>query len=219
MGVRGTAFTVNAPPTGDILVTCDEGDVLCTDDQGRDLHATPGVVVEKRPGELYRTAAVAASALTHYAAQWSADRADALQKNALKLILANARLYAGLSRELNAARAELDRDSAILTKWKDENRQGRIGQRAELIRERAVLGALLVRMRRAQFQLERISFRLERLKALQDRGVGVGVLDAGVTTAQFFARLDRERAGIDEALATTRFLAKLYAKRSNGALP
>ena len=34
MGVRGTQFTVTSPPTGDVLVTCDEGEVVCTDDQG-----------------------------------------------------------------------------------------------------------------------------------------------------------------------------------------
>ncbi|HUJ74628.1 MAG TPA: FecR family protein, partial [bacterium] len=195
MGVRGTSFTVTAPPTGDVLVTCDEGDVLCTDDQGQELHATPGVVVEKRPGELYRNTAVAVAGLGEYVRQWSADRSDSLQRNALRLITANARLYATLSRELSSARADLRRNDALLTKWKTENRQGRIGQRAEVARERAVLGSLLARMRRAQFQLERVTYRLQRLRAIHDQCIGVGTLDGGVTTAQFFARVDTERAG------------------------
>ncbi len=219
MAVRGTSFTVTTPPSGDILVTTGEGDVLCTDDQGKDLHATPGVVVEKRPGELYRTAAVAAAELEKYRAQWGADRAADFQKKAPKLILANARLYDRLAKELAAERTELTRSTAILSKWRDENRRGRIGLRAEVARERIAIGALLARMRRTQFQLERVSFRLLRLRALHDRGIGVGTLDAGVTTAQFFARLDREKAAVDEGLALTRFLAKLYAKRSDGALP
>jgi hypothetical protein len=218
-GVRGTSFDVTAPESGDVLVTCDEGDVQVTDDQGRDLHAAPGVVVEKRPGELFRTNAVPAAGLAGYRSGWAADRAAAVTANALRLILVNARLYDRLARDLTAARAELARNDAILAKWKDENRAGRIGQPAEILRERLALGGILTRLRTAQFQLERVTWRLRRLKALHDTGVGVGRLDGGVTTAQFFGRLDRERAAVSEALATTRLLGKLYAKRNDGALP
>ena len=41
MGVRGTDFTVTAPPTGDVLVTCDEGEV--------GLHRRPGQGAERHP--------------------------------------------------------------------------------------------------------------------------------------------------------------------------
>ncbi len=71
MGVRGTQFDVTAPPTGDVLVTCDEGEVVVTDDQGKELHAIPGTVVEKRPAELYRTMPVAVSGLAKFRGQWS----------------------------------------------------------------------------------------------------------------------------------------------------
>ncbi len=50
MGVRGTDFTVTAPESGDVLVTCDEGEVSVTDDQGKDLTAIPGTVVENDTG-------------------------------------------------------------------------------------------------------------------------------------------------------------------------
>jgi hypothetical protein len=219
MGVRGTSFDVTSPESGDVLVTCDEGDVQVTDDQGKDLHAAPGMVVEKRPGELFRANAVAAAGLAAFRTGWTAERAASVKANALRLILANARTYDRVSRELTTARAGLARNDAILTKWKDENRAGRIGQRAEILRERAVLGSILTRLRAAQFQLERVMWRLRRLKVLHDAGVGVGKLDGGVTTAQFFARVERERTILDDALATTRFLSKMFAKRNDGALP
>ena len=47
MGVRGTEFTVTSPPSGDILVTCDEGEVVC-EDEDAELAAVPGTAVEKR---------------------------------------------------------------------------------------------------------------------------------------------------------------------------
>jgi hypothetical protein len=135
MGVRGTQFGVTAPPTGDVLVTCDEGEVVVTDDQGRELHAIPGTVVEKRPAELYRSMPVAVSELEKFRGEWVSERAQALEKNALRLIQANARLYNRLVGELNAGLAELANSQGIIRKWADEDRRSRIGQRSEIIRE------------------------------------------------------------------------------------
>ena len=219
MGVRGTQFDVTAPPTGDLLVTCDEGEVVVTDDQGKELHAIPGTVVEKRPAELYRALPVAVSGLEKFRGQWVAERGQALERNALRLIQANARLYDRLVAELNAGDAELASHRDIIDKWAGEDRRARIGQRAEVIRERRQVGAILVRLRRVQFQLERVSFRLARLMAYQARGIGTGTLDGGVTTAQFFERFANERAVVEEKLSRTRSVSKMYLKRNEGRLP
>jgi hypothetical protein len=219
MGVRGTEFTVTAPITGDVLVTCDEGEVVCTDDQGKDLSAIPGTVVEKQPGELYRTVPVAADGLAQFRTQWSADRDQALQRNALRIIQANARFYLRLSREIDAADAELQKSRSILQTWSEEDRRGRVQMRASLARERRTVGVLLARMRTTQFQLERVSYRLERLRRLSERGIGVGSIDGGVATAAFFAQVQNERAELQRKLAETRHVAKMYARRSEGRLP
>ncbi len=219
MGVRGTSFTVTAPETGDILVTCDDGDVAVTDDQGKELHAQPGTVVEKQPLVLFRASAVAAADLDTYRGTWSTQRAQFLQQNAFRLIQANARLYNRLVRELDTENAELLRSQSILSKWADEDRRGRIGTRGEVIRERLAIGGQLARMRRTQFQLERVSFRLPRLQALHDAGTGVGTIDPGLTTAQFFAQVQSQRRDVAQKLALTRYVAKQYAKRNNGELP
>jgi hypothetical protein len=219
MGVRGTSFTVTAPETGDILVTCDEGDVVCTDDQGKELHAVPGTVVEKQPSVLFRSVPVAATGLEQYRGKWAGERAQVLERNALKMIQANARLYRQLVRQLNAAHAELLKSQAILRKWADEDKRTKIGTRTEIARERLAIGALLARMRQIQFQLERVTFRLLRLKALHDKGAGVGTVDTGLSSAQFFAQVETERRDVAQKLALTRYVAKQYAKRSDGALP
>jgi hypothetical protein len=219
MGVRGTEFDVTTPPTGDVLVTCDEGEVVVTDDQGKELHAIPGTVVEKRPAELYRTVPVAVSGLGKFRGQWASERAQALEKNALRLIQANARLYNTLVAELNAGHAELARSRAILTKWAEEDKRARMGQRAEIIKERKEIGGVLNRIRRTQFRLERVHFRLLRLETYHEKGIGKGTLDDGVTTAQFFDRFSDERKDVERKMALTRSVSKMYARRNDGALP
>jgi FecR protein len=219
MGVRGTDFVVTAPPSGDVLVTCDDGEVVCTDDQGRELHAIPGTVVEKRPAELFRAVPVSTADLEGFRSRWSAERLQNLEQNAFTRIQANVTLYNRLVQELNQAYAELTRSQRIVNKWKDEDRRGRIGQRNEVAQERRVVGALLVRLRRTQFQLERVIFRLERLKRVHDRGFGAGTLSGGVTTAQFFQRLDSERPDVEQKLAQTRYVTKMYGKRNEGRVP
>lgn len=219
MGVRGTEFSVTAPATGDVLVTCLEGDVLCTDDQNRELHAIPGSAVEKRAGESYQTLAVQPTEVDQYRARWAGEREQALERNALPLIRANARLYLRLTRELREESAELARNRAIIDMWRGEDRAGRIGQRASLAGERRAIGAVLRRMRRTQFQLERVSFRLERLRRLHERGIGTGTIDGGVASTAFFNQVERERAEVRGDLWETRALTKMYARRSNGELP
>jgi hypothetical protein len=219
MGVRGTDFTVTAPETGDVLVGCDEGEVVVTDDQGRNLSAIPGSVVEQRPGEAYRTVPVAVTGLEQFRVNWGTERKQFLQRNALKFIQANARLYFQLSREFNALHVELSRNRGTMNKWAFEDRAGKIGSPAEVERERRVIGGLLVRLRRTAFRLERVAFRLERLQVLHDRGIGTGTLEGGMTTKVFFAQIARERRDVARKLALTRFLTKQYLKRNQGQLP
>jgi hypothetical protein len=219
MGVRGTDFTVTAPETGDVLVTCDEGEVTVTDDQGKDMTAIPGTVVEKIVGQPSRTAPVAATATEQYRTGWRAGRARFVEANALRLIRANAKLYMQLAREFNAAHAELDRNQAIMRKWAFEDRAGRVGTKVEIEGERRIIGDLLARLRRTAFQLERVAFRLERLQVLHDRGVGTGALEDGTNTKVFYAQIARERKDVARKLALTRFLTKQYLKRSGGRLP
>jgi hypothetical protein len=219
MGVRGTNFTVTAADSGDVLVTCDEGEVSVTDDQGKDLTAIPGTVVEKIPGESYRTVPAAAASLEAFRTRWTGERAQVVRVNALRLIRANARLYMELSREFMATHQELSKNQDIMRKWAFEDRAGRIGSAAEVGRERRTIGALLVRLRRTAFRLERVAFRLERLQSLHDSGVGVGSLEDGTTTKVFYAQIARERQNVRQKLALTRLLTKQYLKRNEGRLP
>ena len=219
MGVRGTDFTVTAPETGDILVTCDEGEVDVTDAQGRNLTAIAGTGVEERPGEVYRTVPITFSGADQFRAKWRSERGKFVEKNALKLIRINARHYRQLSREFNDLHRELAQNEAITGKWALEDQEGRIGSEDEVLQERQTIGALLLRLRETAFQLERVAFRLERLQIRHDRGVGQGTLEDGTTTKAFFAQIVRERRDVAHKLAFTRRLTRQYVKRNGGRLP
>jgi hypothetical protein len=219
MGVRGTQFTVTSPPTGDILVTCDEGEVICTDDEGRELAAIPGTVVEKRPGELFRTVPVAVSSLETFRKTWNAERIDALRVNALRAIRAFAALYVSLSRELNANYAELMKKRAIISKWQEEDRKGKLGGAMEIMREKKDIVGHLFALRRTLFKLERIYFRLVELKDYHDQGYGRGTIAAGETTTQFFQKLEREKKDMLKKMAVIHYVTKLYALRNDGRVP
>jgi len=219
MGVRGTDFTVSAPETGDILVTCDEGEVDVTDDQGQNLTAIPGTGVEERPGEVYRTVPIAAAGVDQFSTQWRTERSQFVDANALKLIRSNARRYRQLSREFNTLHRDLAKNEAITRKWALEDHDGRIGSDSEVLRERRTIGELLLRLRKTAFQLERVAFRLERLQARHDRGIGQGTMDDGTSTKTFFTQISRERRDVAHKLALTRHLTKQYLKRNGGRLP
>ena len=219
MGVRGTQFTVTSPPTGDVLVTCDEGEVVCTDEQGTELRAIAGTVVEKRPNELFRSLPVAVAGLETYRAKWIAERMQFLQANAFRMIQGNARAYDRLTRELNAAFAALLRNEKILRAWEEEDRRGASVARKVIAREIQVIGALLARLRRTAFLFERVSFRLIRLESFHDRGFGRGSLDGGVTTTQFFEKFENNRRDFEGKLARTSFVSKMYVRRTEGRLP
>jgi len=219
MGVRGTQFTVTSPPTGDILVTCDEGEVVCTDDGGRELTAIPGTVVEKRPGELFRAVPVAVSSLETFRRDWNAERIDALRTNALRAIRNHAILYAALSREFDRNYAELMKQQAVMSKWKNEDSRGKLGSAMELMKEKKDIVRHLFALRKTLFRFERVYYRLLELKDYHDQGFGRGTLESGESTTVFFQKLEREKGDMLRKMATIRYVAKLYALRNNGRVP
>ena len=70
MGVRGTSFTVTAPASGDILVTCDEGEVECVDEDGNTERAEPGEVVEKLREQRFLRLPMDVSNLEQFQHKW-----------------------------------------------------------------------------------------------------------------------------------------------------
>ncbi|MBN2551364.1 MAG: FecR domain-containing protein [Spirochaetales bacterium] len=219
MGIRGTDFGVTVSPGGDILVTAAEGRVSCIDDSGQELFAEPGTAVEKRPGELFREIPVAVSDLETFRRDWYGERLEALKSNALRAIQSYAGRYLRLKDRFDLAYADLRDNDRILDKWYEEQRRGEIGGRMESLQEKKELIGDLLQLRRILYIFERVYHRLIELEDYYSQGYGRGQIEAGLSSAAFFQRFDREKSGLAEKMAEVRYLTKLYAKRNDGNFP
>jgi hypothetical protein len=219
MGVRGTQFTVTAPPSGDILVTCDEGEVTCTDENGNRLSALPGTAIEKPQGEAFRKIPVAVSNLESFRANWLAERIEALRANALRAIQNYAKRYDTLYADFNANYATLLKSQAIITKWLNEDKRGKIGGAMEVMREKKEIIGSLFKLRANLFIFERIYYRLVELEDYYRQGYGRGLISTGVTTDQFFQKFDAQSKDLERKMAVVHNVARLYALRNEGSVP
>jgi hypothetical protein len=219
LGVRGTEFTVSTSDAGDVLVTCATGAVACTTEEGQEYEAVPGTAVENQEGQAFRTVAVTGTDLESFRRAWMEQRRAAIRANAGRLIRANAERYLLLRAAYDRDYEALMRQQDIISKWRSEDRRGGTGTAIEVGREKRAVLATLFRLRRTQFLLERVQFRLVRLKRLHDQGYGQGTLPSGVTTTRFFDQLLRDRAEVNGHMAAVRNLARLYAVRNGGADP
>lgn len=219
LGVRGTEFTVSTSVSGDTLVACSTGEVVCTAENGTEYQAIPGSVVENQAGGPFRRISVAAADLEGFRRTWGEQRLAAARANAQALIRLNAERYRQLREAFDRDYSELMRQRSIISKWGSEDRTGQIGRAADVDREKRTLAAAMLRLRRTQFVLERVYYRLLRLKALHDQGYGRGNLSGSLTTTQFFDQLQRERRDVEMRMATVRYVMRLYVRRNNDQDP
>lgn len=223
MGVRGTSFTVSAPPSGDILVACDEGEVECIDAEGNTERAVPGDAVEKLFDERIRRVPVAAADLEAYGREWNASRISALKADPLKATSGLAKRYRQLLAQFQSDFAVLEKAQKTIDTWKSDDRAGTAGGKLEAMREsREIVGALL-RLRKTLFLFERVHARLLALGDYHAQGLGRGDIRYDDTsresTTQFFQRLERDRRDLERKMARVRLVARLVAVRTGGRLP
>jgi hypothetical protein len=221
MGVRGTSFSVTTPPSGDILVTCAEGSVACTDDSGTELTARPGTAVEKIPGERFRTIPVAVSSLEAFQKQWSTERIESLRANAAKAIQNYAARYDELSKKFDSEYRSLMEQADVLNTWSAEDNRGQTpaSDSARTMSEKKKIIGSLFKLRGTLFLFERVYFRLIELEEYHRAGYGRGKLPGGGTTDQFFARIATERSQLARHMSLVQYAARLYAARNNGEFP
>lgn len=220
MGVRGTEFTVTAPASGDLLVTCGEGEVFCTQEDGEELSVIPGKAVEKKAGERFRTIPVAVSDIENFRKNWNTERVSALKSNAPRAIADFAKQYIALSAELQTNFTILMKQQAILNKWDQEDRAGKPGGKMEAMKEKKEIVGILFKLRQILFRFERIYYRLTELREYFDQGHGKGAaILPGMNADQFFKRMDGERKDLEKKMAKIRQIAKQYSERNDGQVP
>lgn len=219
MGVRGTEFTVTSLPSGDLLVVCRSGDVVVTDENGREVHAVPGTAVERLAGMGFTARPFQGTDPDDFRKSWEEARIAALKTNALSVIQQEATAYDRLVDEFDQTYADLRKQKDLLAKWKAEDKAGTVSAGVDAEKEKAEIADLLADLRETQFLLERVRFRLARMEEYHQQGFGRGEIARGLTTADFFERFDKDRARLVHQLASVRFAIKLYTHRNDGRDP
>ncbi len=219
LGVRGTDFTVTAPTSGNLLVTCDEGEVECTDGKGTTLLAGAGGAIEQRSdGVLARLDVAAAAQLEQLRREWLERQNAALESDPLKVVAFHARVF---DARLNQFDRQFDRMKSwqkTFDDWKQEHRVGVVGGVLMAIIERRKLEADLRKARATLFLLERTWVRLLELKDYcEERGVS-GCIGLLRSSSSFFGRLERQRSLIEWRRARVRFWERLFLLRNDGNL-
>jgi hypothetical protein len=218
LGVRGTSFTVTAPASGDILVTCDEGEVECTDEKGATLLAAAGEAIEKPSGKPLARLAVAAAALAQYRRDWMDRQAADLQRDPLKLVnFYRTRLNRQL-RSFDRQYKAFVRYQRIFDAWDAQDRAGTDRQPIAQLREKASLTIRLWSLRGTLFRLERTWVRLLELRdSCRQRGISgrVGLLKS----ESFFRLLDLRGGGVELRRALIRWRSLQFALRNDGQVP
>lgn len=220
LGVRGTGFTVSAPASGDLLVTCDEGEVELTGDDGSTLTVAAGEAAERPRGGMLARLALAGRALAQARDAWLQERAAAWQRDPLAFLRWNALLYDAQLRRFNWQFAEVWRSRKdVFNAWREEDRAGIVGKAIAALRERLQLARDVRELRAALFRLERAYVRLLELKEYcEERGIS-GCIGFLRSTRTLFARLERERGRIELRRALVRWIARRYALRNDGRVP
>jgi len=220
MGVRGTNFRVSTAPTEDLLVTCDEGKVYCTDEAGKSLFAEPGAVVEKiADSGAFSSYKVTPEELDKYSQGWIERRLELFKSNASRAIAGFAIRFDGAWTKVAAAYQDLLQKKSIIDKWMEQDKQGQAPQTGEVLQEKRQIIGTLFKAKAALVIFERVYFRLLELEYYFSQGYGSGDVKPGLSIKQFFTQLEAKKAEIERAIATIKFVMKLYALRNGGYFP
>jgi len=219
MGIRGTDFSVSSTPSGDLLVVCKEGDVLISDESGKELHAIPGTAVQKLNGQKFDTLRVGSTDPDDFRKAWEDARIAAFKADALSVIQREVQSYDRLVDEFAEEYAALQQKRSILARWETEEKGGTTAGGEDEDREKAEIADLLTDLRETQFLLERAHFRLLGLKDYHEQGFGDGEVGRGLTASAFFVRFEQESAELEKEMAAVRATIRLLVHRSDGRDP
>jgi len=193
MGVRGTEFDVTTSDEGNLLVTCTEGEVACTDESGTTT-AVPGQTVEKREGQRMQRRALALADYRSFREKWMADESTAFKRNARRAAGLLAVRYLDLLRTFQAIHEELS-SSGILKQWMEDEKAGKSSASPDRAQQLAQVGPRLSEARKTLGAMMRISARIQALdNALKgDRVAMARRVRPDLTVSEFFERFRSQR--------------------------
>ena len=216
LGVRGTDFIVDTIPDGSLLVSCVEGAVSVQGPEGQSATAQPGRTVTGR-GTSLNAVPVGLPELARFRSGWRTDSFAEFANQAVSYSSAYAATLDGNRTAFDMALANLHSQEATLRIWRDAKATGRIPRFSEWLTEKKAVGNVLFDSLKSLFLLERPYYRLLELKALHESGTGVGILQDGRSTTEFFNQFDARYGSLADGMASVREALLLFAWASAGS--
>ncbi len=232
-GVRGTEFSVIAPSSGNVLVTCDEGEVgllgMDGDEAAVGPNAKDGQAAERRAGDRFKSLPVTVSSLEQFRDNWYAEEMGVLLSNPSKSINQFAGFYLKKKPAFEAAYAQLAK-SAAFAKWKKEDATPGfrvLARDPNTLKELKEVDGPLTAIRKELVMFERYAYRLEEIKvALENTSYAdfiiadskkVPLLDdkgTPMSAKAFFAIYDRDKEDLARKVGEFRYALALHALRN-----
>ena len=214
MGVRGTEFEVTTSDNGDILVTCTEGEVACTDESGSSVSAVPGQTVEKQEGQRMQRRALAIAEYQKFKATWISNESAAFKRGAGRAAAAIAIRYLDLLSRFQSIHEELAANGT-LRRWAEEEKTGTSAAGPELDSQLAEVGPRLREARRVLGAMMRITVRVDALYRVlkEDRAALRQPIRKGLSTEEFFNRFRAQRAENFQRQVWLMHALKLYRSK------
>ncbi len=208
MGIRGTVFTVTTAPDTSMLVTCREGEVVCTTD-GSDAAIQPGKVYETTPEGLKKLINVPADRLDQYTADWQKARLDALKINGVISLEHYANLYLQVAPGFLESFNELSSKQVLFQKWEKIIDEGITISMGEATKDKIALSNGIIRLRSRLPLMEHVFYTLYDLTSLlKNSGGEWGELsDTAERTLLIYEKREKE---FMEKLTRARYYFKVF---------
>lgn len=219
MGVRGTSFEVTSEITGDLLVTCEEGKVVCIDDNGEEEVIEPGYVIEKNPNKKFMRNKVKREQLAAYRKEWRNKKRESFKKDGLPAFKRYAMKFDNLYKVLIRLGMELKKHKATLDQWARYAKNKKKPPRKQLMQDIKKIGPILVEMKKVMDVFERVVFQLQLMEPYHDKGHLKGDLKKGFKVKAFYKHMKSKMQDIKKMFRRVRHAVKLFIIMNNGHFP
>lgn len=220
MGVRGTVFSVDTAPSGEILVVPEEGVVEVNTASGQRGFARTGQAVEIDTVEsVVRTLRFSPARRQTFRETWREERRAQLVERAPQLVRRLGAQYRVMKERFVTTYAQLMRRRDVLDQWMEQGRRGVTGDQSVTRAQVRALAPLLLQLRTGVRAFEQLFARLETLREFLPAGSGELEVQPGLTIAEVYREIGNDRAVMQERFYEVRYALKLFAVRNNGVVP
>ncbi|MDC7221057.1 MAG: FecR family protein [Spirochaetales bacterium] len=209
MGIRGTEFIVDRSPTGEVLVSCNEGRVSCAASR-TETYSIPGMVCLQNENQSFKEEAVPVEELEEYRSDWWDLRIEALVKLGPLSVDYYLGRYENQLPQFNQAWSELARQEELFTKYEALIRSGETPDRSKATRDKISLTSPIIKMRSALPLMEEIYYTLYTLEQYQSRGFFEG-------NEQAMRDFDRNEKLLENQIIKAHYYLDLYGQISSYA--